>query len=238
MKETIIKLNPAKLFYSSRRRKLIAKLFKDSDTNSVTSAVYKWIQKHRNETAAIIALLVLAKLFYTIAVYNTFNNLWQEVNNAKADIEGCIQMRENMIPQLINAVSDFVKHEDMIFFHSADVRAESINPGRPVGQNIKPGPGKLDAGKGLDLISKIFAVAEQYPELKTSESFTVLMSKAADAENEILNKRIVYNAKAQELNKRLTSFPGRMYAWMFGFKPAEYFVRSDGPEYLSQNIME
>lgn len=220
------------------KRHLIAKLFKEGEAKSTPSSkVYKWILEHREVTITLLILIVVAKITIAIQMYNIFVNLKQEVETARADIGGCLQMRENLIPQLVATMSDFVQHEDIIFLESANVRVNSINPKLPVGQSAESHQGEAGTGKEQTFLSKLFAVAEQYPELKTSESFQILMSKAADVEKEILSKRINYNAKALNLNKRVTSFPDKLYAILYGFKQVKYFQWKGKPEWVSQRVI-
>jgi len=224
------------LFYRKKRRELLAKMFKDEQGNPTHSKIHKWILQHRKTSIAVLILLVTVKISMAIMIYNDFNNLKREVETARADIGTCLQMRENLIPQLADSMSDFFKHENKVFFHSADARAESINR-RPLSgkesEQSTQGEDNLQA-----LSSRLFAVAEQYPELKTSESFQILMTKAADVEKEILEKRINYNAKALNLNKKATAFPEMMYAFVYGVKPAMYFEWDNKPEWVSRRVTE
>jgi LemA protein len=226
------------LFHKRERRELITKLFEHDRVNPTTSNLYKWILEHRQLSIVLLILIIVAKVMIAIVTYNDLVNLQQEVNNARADIESCLQMRENLVPQLVATVSDFVEHEDTVFFHSADVRANSINSGPLASESAEPGQRKVDTDNLQTSISKLFAVAERYPELKTSESFQILMSKAAEAEKEILDKRIIYNAKAYKINKKVTAFPDRIYAFLYGFKQAKYFQWNGEPEWVSRRVAE
>ncbi len=221
-----------------KRRELIVKLFKDNHAISSFSKIQKWILQHRQIVITLLILIVVAKVIIAIAIYNQFVNLEQEVNNARADIESCLQMRENLVPQLVATVSDFVEHEDTVFFHSADVRANSISPGPLASKSAKPGQRKIDTDNLQTSLSKLFAIAERYPELKTSESFQILMSKAAEVEKEIVDKRIIYNSKAYKINKKVTTLPERIYAFLYGVKKVKYFQWNGKPEWVSRRVAE
>jgi len=224
------------LFYRRKRRKLLTKMFKKPKEYSTRSGIRKWILQHRKTSIAILIVLITAKIAVAIKIYNDFNNLKRAVNAAHADIDTCLQMRENLIPQLADSMSDYFKHENRVFFHSADARADSIKRGPLSGK--EPGLKTAGAESLKALGSKLFAVAEQYPELKTSESFQILMTKAADVEKEILEKRINYNAKAFILNRKVTSFPEMLYAFVYGVRPVMYFEWNNEAEWVPRRVVE
>jgi len=230
------KLNVSELLYKRKRKKLIARMFNAEYRNSRFPGIHKWVSQHRKISAAIVISLVTLQIGYAIFIYNTFNGLEREVDTAKADIGTCLQMRKNLIPQLAASMSDFFKHENTVFFHSADARAGSIKNGL---LSVKE-PGLKTAGvESLKALgAKLFAVAEQYPELKTSESFQILMTKASEVEKEILEKRINYNAKALALNTIATSFPEMIYAFIYRVRTVMYFEWNDRPEWVSRRVRE
>jgi len=226
------------LFRKIQRRELIAKLFKVDLVKPTAYRLYEWFLKHRHMTIALLILILVWQVVMAAAMYNDFINLRQEVVAARADIESCLQMRENLIPQLVVTVGDFVKHEDTVFLHSADVRAKSINPAQDAGRTNQPEQKRAGTDSFHSFVSKLFAIAERYPELKTSESFQSLMSRAAEVEREIVEKRINYNYKAYKMNRKVTSFPEIIYAGLFGFKQVEYFRWNGEPEWVSRRVGE
>jgi LemA protein len=162
-------------------------------------------------------LLVGAMIYY----YNIFVNLQQNILNIRGQIESSFQMRENLVPVLTSTVTNFVEHEDNVFTHTTETRADSVREA------------KVDASGGnAGLLSKLLAIAEQYPDLKSSEPFQLLMSKIADAETTIWQKRIEYNNIVDRYNSIVTSFPGFAYAFLFGFRRESYFKWAGKPEWV------
>lgn len=176
----------------------------------------------------ILLGLVVFLFVYSSYVYNKFITFQQDVDNMKAQIETCLQRRENLIPVLQIAVSDFVEHEDDIFLHAADARAKSIQQQGKIPEGKKPAGGELE-----QWLARLFAVAERYPDLKVSPSFEILMAKVAETEKDILEKRIEYNNAAFELNRYRKKVPSNLVAWMFQFKPASYFQWEGKPEWIT-----
>ena len=184
--------------------------------------------KKSREFWIVLSILVFSLVFLvgiTLYYYNTFVNLHQNIQNTRGQIESAFQMRGNLVPVLTSTVTNFVKHEDNVFMHTSDTRANFVNP-RPT----EGGPEAAEVDR--ELLSKLLAIAEQYPDLKTSESFQLLMSKIADAETIILEKRIEYNDAVNRYNTVVTSFPGFMYAPLFRFKEEPYFKWASKPEWF------
>jgi LemA protein len=173
-------------------------------------------------------LLLGAKIYY----YNLFVNLQQDIKSIQAQIGSSFQMRENLVPVLTSAVTNFVKHEDNVFMHTTDTRANSISP-RPSEEGISKARTSLPTSRGTEeLLSRLLAIAEQYPDLKSSEPFQLLMSKIADAETTIWEKRIEYNNTVNRYNSVITSFPGIVYGLLFGFRKEPYFEWAGKPEWV------
>ena len=153
---------------------------------------------------------------------------------ARADIESTLQLRENMVPAILTSITDLINHENEIFIHAADVRAKSLE-NKPQSSESEPNPSDNPVpGNDLDeLLSKLFAIAERYPDLKTGEPFVLLMSKIADAEMEILNKRVKYNEKVLNYNIRIITFPSAPFAYIFTRKIEPYFQWTGKPEWVT-----
>lgn len=220
-------------FWRKKRKELLTRMFNGGEEEPVYEEYSRLLQK-RGLLIILICVIVFLNILLGVYYYNHFVNLYQKVIAVRADIESSLQMRENLIPVLITTVSDFVKHEDDIFLHAADVRADSIASGKNQPPDTKIGKGKSKIGDDWsNLLSKLFAVAERYPDLKTSESFQILMLKVTDAEKAIFDKRIIYNDAANKLNTTISLFPGKIVAFLFGFKQADYFQWKGEPEWVS-----
>jgi len=206
-----------------KSKQLIFRLFSNDRPGryAFVRSLYCGIRNHKYLFAAVIILIILM-VSMSVSMYNKINGMEQGIYSAMSNLETCMQMRRDLIPQLTMFVNDFIRHENKVYSHSADVRAGFLKP--PAGK----GPEQNDINKIFDL-SKIFAVAEGYPQLMANETFQVLMNKAAEVEKEILDKRIIYNEKAYEFNKFITSFPHMIYAFFYGYSCFGYLQQENMP---------
>jgi LemA protein len=164
-----------------------------------------------------IPLLILFALGCCIYYFNTFINLEKSISTTKAQIETQLQRRKNVILSLGCMVASYAKHEKEIFDHTVDVRKEMLALGQ------KPNPeGGVNAGLEA-LLSKILAIAEQYPQLRLSDNYQRFMEALVDAENKIAEQRMQYNSFTGQMLTLMGRFPGFMFAKVYGFKKPEYF---------------
>ncbi|MHC4599342.1 MAG: LemA family protein [Planctomycetota bacterium] len=200
-------------------------------------------------TIALLVFKVALFLFY----YNTFLSLQYDVEEAAAQIDTQLQRRKNIILNVGIMVTDYANHEREIFKHTADTRKEMVEARagpRPEGKEAgiprveKPGTKMVKAlenlldkilnrGKGLHagqavgeldaLLSKIFAVAERYPDLKLSENYRQFLEALVDAENKIADQRMIYNERANRMSTAVGTFPGFIMAKIFGFEPPTFY---------------
>jgi len=218
------------------KRKLIAKvLHHEENTNPPSSGDKAFnMRLWRNIFIGVIFAIITITIGINIYYYNLFINIRQEVREVRANVETTLQLRENMIPAIITTITEFIIHENEIFIHAADVRAKSLE-NRP--QPSESAPDQSGEPKPPDdwdkMLSELFAVAERYPDLKTGEPFQLLMSKIADAEMEILNKRVEYNEKVRNFNVRISTFPATFFSYIFKVKPEPYFQWKGKPEWVS-----
>jgi LemA protein len=173
-------------------------------------------------------LLIVSGAYY----YNTFVALQQRVKTARAQIDSAVQMRRNLVPVLRAVVGELVGHEDDIFLHAADARAESVSGPRRSVRNVARAAGNTAAGDEFgQLLSKLLAISERYPDLKTGEPFQLLMGQLTDVEGTVLEKRVAYNEAVNIYNAGVTSFPGGTFALVFGFRRAEWFQQAGASEW-------
>ena len=179
----------------------------------------------------IFTIIIIGSVIY---YYNMFVTIRQEVRNARSDIETTLQQRENMVPAILTTITNFIIHENEIFIHAADERARSLE-NKPRSSESEPNPSgnPVPADDYNELLSKLFAIAENYPDIKTGEPFVLLMTKIADAEMEILNKRVEYNKKVLNFNIRVSSLPAVVLAYIFKIKQEPYFQWSGKPEWVT-----
>jgi len=170
----------------------------------------------------LVVLVVLAILGHVIYYYNYLTTLKYEVLNARGKVESAIQYRANLVPVLIESVVSFVVHEDDVFNRAVDARERSLAVARQATEDLRKA-----AGQPMEeVLQKIMAIAEQYPDLKTGEPFQLLMTQVTEAEAEILKQRIDYNDKANDYTTAMSMFPGNFYAARFDFPSYEYFKGS------------
>jgi len=170
--------------------------------------------------SAGIGLLVLAVLF--IRYYNVLVTLRQDAITARYQIDSAVQYRENLFPLLVEAVATFVSHEDDIFNYTNDKRAESLRRPAPTRQEIQELVNRVRTDwEGA--LTTIMAWAEQYPDLKTSESFQTMMETMSAVEQEIYEKRLAYNDMVNGYTTRIRTFPTNTLAFLLRFETSPYY---------------
>ena len=172
-------------------------------------------------TIAIVLLVVLGVIaMYVISLNNTLVKMKQMVNEATSDIETFLKQRYDLIPNLVETVKGYAKHEKELFEDVTKLRSEAMSAGST--------DEKLKLDKQLQQgISKIFAIAENYPELKANENFLNLQANLKDMEEEIQKSRRFYNGTVRDFNTKIQVFPSNIFAKMFGFSEFPFFEASD-----------
>lgn len=159
-------------------------------------------------------LFVLAG--YVISVYNKLINARNKVENQFSQVEIQLKRRADLIPNLVETVKGYAKHEKETFEAVIEARNKAVNAGT-VNE-------KIEANNELTgALNKLFALAEAYPELKANENFLALQNDLKDTEDKITYARQFYNDSAMSFNNLVQMFPSNIIANMFGFKKFEYF---------------
>ena len=164
-----------------------------------------------------VALFLIHLVF--LLYYNTFLSLQYDVEEARAQVDTQLQRRRNIILSMNVMVIDYAKHEREIFTHAVDTRKEMLEP--PSGAVPADAPemaGDMDA-----LLSKIFAIAERYPDLRLSENFRRFMDALVDVESNVATERMMYNTRANMMSTAVGKFPGFLFAWIYGFHAPPFF---------------
>ena len=165
----------------------------------------------------IVPVVVLVVVAWIIAVYNRFVRLVQRSKEAWADIDVQLKRRYDLIPNLVEAVKGYVKHEAGTLEKVTAARAAAMDAG-----------GVEAKGKAENMLSgalkSLFAVAESYPELKANTNFLELQRELSDTENKIQAARRFYNGNVRDLNTAISVFPGNVLADFFRFEPREFFA--------------
>jgi len=166
-------------------------------------------------TYTLIAVVVIIILWFVLA-YNRFVTLTQHVKEAWADIDVQLKRRYDLIPNLVETVKGYAAHEAGTLQKVTEMRTRAMNATAPAD--------KADAENMLSgALKSLFAVSENYPNLKANENFVALQQELSDTENKIQAARRFYNGVVMELNTKLQSFPSNFIGNMFGFKPADFF---------------
>jgi LemA protein len=169
----------------------------------------------------IIAIVVLVGLGLAVS-YNRFVSQRNLIKNAFANIDTELRRRYDLIPNLVETVKGYAAHEREVFEDVARTRAAAAATSgqSPAAQAAAEGP-------FVQALGRLFAVAENYPELKANQNFLALQAELSNTEDRIQAARRFYNANVQSYNRRVQAFPSVFVARAFGFKEEEFFEIPD-----------
>jgi LemA protein len=167
-----------------------------------------------------LGIIILLVIIF-VAIYNNLIQLRQKVKNSWSQIDVQLQRRFDLIPNLVETVKGYTKHEDEIFTKVAELRTSWANA-----SSVHE---KAELDNQLSgALKTIMAVSENYPDLKSSQNFLELQEELQNTENKISFSRQFYNDSVTIYNTKLEVVPSNIIASMFGFKPEELFkVESD-----------
>ncbi|MCJ7426016.1 MAG: LemA family protein [Dehalococcoidales bacterium] len=166
----------------------------------------------------IVGGIVVILLIFFIATYNGLIGLRNQLRNAWAQIDVQLKRRYDLIPNLIETVKGYVKHERETL--------EAVTKARNLAQSLSSGDvGARSKAEGelSSALSRLLAVAERYPDLKANQNFLALQEELTSTENKISFSRQYYNDSALNLNNKIQMFPSNVVAAMTGFKLGEFF---------------
>lgn len=169
----------------------------------------------------ILALVVLVLLWLVVA-YNGLIVSRNRTDSAWSDIDVQMKRRYELIPNLVESVKGYAKQEKDVLENVTKARSEAISAG---GQGFKQQEAAENALTGA--LRSVFAVAESYPDLKSSENFRQLSDELSDTENKIMAARRFYNANVLDFNTKQEVFPTAMFARSMGFSKREFFTLDD-----------
>ena len=168
----------------------------------------------------IIVVVIVGCIGFFIGGLNKVVKMDENVKAAWAQVENQLQRRNDLIPNLVNTVKGYAKHEKEIFTYVADARgklAGTIKGNKSIKEKIK-------ASKDLTAaLSRLLMIVERYPDLKANENFARLMDELSGTENRIAVERMRYNKGVQEFNAHIRMIPGSFFARLKGLSKAEYF---------------
>lgn len=165
----------------------------------------------------IIILAILGVLvIFGVAIYNGLVKANVRVDEAWSDITVQLKRRADLIPNLVETVKGYAKHEKEVFENVTKARSAILGA-----QGIE------DTAKADNMMTSalksIFAVAEAYPDLKANQNFAQLQADLTDTEDKIQAARRFYNGSARDLNIKVQTFPTNIFAGMLGFKKREFY---------------
>ena len=166
----------------------------------------------------LIVLIILGILF----IYNSLVKSRNRVNQSKSGIDVYLNQRFDLIPNLVQCVKAYSKHENAIFEKVAELRT-TYNASKKLN----------DASKLNSALNTILAIGENYPELKASEQFLNLQRNLTKIESQLQAARRIYNMDVTNFNNKIQTVPTNIFAKIFGFKEAELFQIE---EYKKDNI--
>lgn len=177
----------------------------------------------------ILFIVLWAIVLYTIAKYNILVKLRNNIRNAFADIDVQMKLRFDLIENLVNTVKWYATHEKDTLEKLTKARTNFMNAGST--------NEKLAADNMLSwALKSLFAVSENYPDLKANQNFLQLQTELSDIENKIASSRRFFNSSTNEYNSSIESFPTNIIANIFWFKKEEFFAITEEKEKATPKV--
>jgi len=175
------------------------------------------------EITYIILVVVIAVILWVVAVFNGLVVLKNRSKEAWADIDVQLKRRYDLIPNLVETVKGYATHERELF--------EKVTQARASAMSAEGTKNKAEAENMLsETLKSLFAVSENYPDLKASQNFLELQRELTDTEDKIQAARRFYNSNVRDLNIKIESFPANMIAGPLGFKQMDLFQTANEAE--------
>lgn len=164
----------------------------------------------------VFLLLVAGAAGYVIVAYNGLVGLRVRSDSSWSDIDVQLKRRHDLIPNLVETVKGYATHEKGTFENIAKYRSMAMQAAAPAERAVAE-------GQLTTALKSLFAVAENYPQLRASEQFTSLQDSLQQTENTLQEARRYYNAVVRDYNTKLQAFPTNFLGGMFNFQPKEFF---------------
>lgn len=168
-----------------------------------------------------IGALVLLALLFAVLVYNGLIGKKNRIENAWSQIDVQLKRRYDLIPNLVESVKGYAKHEKAVFENVTKARS-ALMSAQSVGEKAKAD------GILTGALKSLFAVAENYPQLRANENFKMLQEELSNTENKIAYSRQFYNDSVLEYNTAIQTIPTNIIAGMFNFTAREFFKTEGG----------
>ena len=168
----------------------------------------------------LIGALAVVIILYLVSTYNGFIVLKTRIQEALSGIDVQLKRRADLIPNLVETVKGYAKHEKDVF--------ENVTKARSALMGANSLKEKAEANNQLSgALKSLFAVAEAYPQLQASQNFKDLQRQLEDTEDKVAYSRQFYNSNVLDFNTKAQTFPNNIIAAMFGFKEFEFFQASE-----------
>jgi LemA protein len=172
------------------------------------------------DISIILLIVVVVIALYLWITYNGLVTAKMRVSEALSHIDVQLKRRTDLIPNLVETVKGYAKHEKELLEHVTKARAGLLSASSTAE--------KAEANNALSqTLKSLFAVAENYPTLRANENFLQLQEELSDTEDKIAYSRQFYNSNVMDYNTKLQVFPTMIFASMMHFKPAEFFAASE-----------
>ena len=168
----------------------------------------------------IIVVVIILLILFLIGIYNGMVRARNRVDEGWSGIDVQLKRRHDLIPNLVESVKGYAAHEAGVFEAVTQARAAAMGA---------QGPAQVGQAEGAltNALGRLFAVAEAYPQLRATENFQQLQAELTNTEDQIAGARRIYNGNVQSYNTRIQTFPGTVFAGVFGFTKREFFEIED-----------
>ena len=164
----------------------------------------------------VVLGIIIVLLLWLALAYNGLVSTRNRAQEAMSDIDVQLKRRYDLIPNLVSTVQGYAAHEKTVF--------EDVTKARTAAMGATGTANKADAENQLSsTLKSLFAVAENYPDLKANQNFLSLQNELTDTEDKIQAARRFYNGMVRDLNTKIQVFPTNMFASMFGFTKMDFF---------------
>lgn len=186
-------------------------------------------QSSANSMGIGLILIIVIAIFalWFVMMYNGLIKLKNRVDEAWSDIDVQLKRRHDLIPNLVNTVKGYATHEKELFEKITQARAQAIGAQNPA-----------DKEKAENMLSgtlkSLFAVAENYPDLKANQNFLELQRELTDTEDKIQASRRFYNGNVRDFNTKIETFPTNIFAGMLHFVKRDFFQVEEGEKALPE----
>ena len=180
-----------------------------------------------------ITVLVVVFAYTNIHYYNKLIRMEQQIGNLRAQVGAGLQMRQNIVVSLTATVDRFITHEQGIFTSAMETRESSIGVSNDLKKLVQGAEKFSPAG-----LTRLMAVAENYPQLVSSQPYKVLVEKIGQVESSIYEKRIEYNNAVNVYNTRLNTFPVNIIGRILRFGTEPYFSWDNKAEWVFESENE